>query len=321
LQSLITISITVVVLVDSKPMSKTITIKRRDGSDIGTVTINAGATIADLKKEIYKLNKRVNPERQRLTLGIDKSGVVLENDKIVGTFDFKDGVFVKDLGPQIGYKTLFILEYLGPLVVYPLFYYRPSFIYGSGADRAPTHFAQDLALLSWSFHYSKRILETIFVHRFSNDTMPIKNIFKNCGYYWGFAALVSYFVNKPQFVEPLHNHVLFGAGLFFVSEIANFITHMQLRYLRPEGTRKRGIPRGFLFDLVSCPNYFMEILAWVGFSVMTQTWPSLLFTLVGSVQMWIWAKDKHRKYKKEFDGKEGRELYPKGRKILIPYIL
>jgi len=302
-------------------MSKTITIKRRDGSDIGTVTISAGATIADLKKEIYKLNKRVTPERQRLTLGIDKSAVVLENDKIVGTFDFKDGVFLKDLGPQIGYKTLFILEYLGPLVVYPLFYYRPSFIYGSGADRAPTHFAQDLALLSWSFHYGKRILETLFVHRFSNDTMPLKNIFKNCGYYWGFAALVSYFVNKPQFVEPSHNQVLFGAGLFFVSEIGNFITHMQLRNLRPEGTRKRGIPRGFLFDLVSCPNYFMEILAWIGFSVMTQTMPSLLFTLVGSVQMWIWAKDKHRKYKKEFDGKEGRELYPKGRKILIPYIL
>jgi len=207
------------------------------------------------------------------------------------------------------------------LVVYPLFYYRPSFIYGSGADRAPIHFAQDLALLSWSFHYSKRILETLFVHRFSNDTMPIKNIFKNCGYYWGFAALVSYFVNKPQFVEPPHNQVLFGAGLFFASEIANFITHIQLRNLRPEGTRKRGIPRGFLFDLVSCPNYFVEILAWIGFSVMTQTWPSLLFTLVGSVQMWIWAKDKHRKYKKEFDGKEGRELYPKGRKILIPYIL
>jgi len=302
-------------------MSKTITIKRRDGSDIGAVTINASATIADLKKEIYKLNKRVTPERQRLTLGIDKSGVVLENDKIVGTFDFKDGVFLKDLGPQIGYKTLFVLEYLGPLVVYPLFYYRPSFIYGSGADRAPIHFAQDLALLSWSFHYSKRILETLFVHRFSNDTMPIKNIFKNCGYYWGFAALVSYFVNKPQFVEPPHNQVLFGAGLFFASEIANFITHIQLRNLRPEGTRKRGIPRGFLFDLVSCPNYFVEILAWIGFSVMTQTWPSLLFTLVGSVQMWIWAKDKHRKYKKEFDGKEGRELYPKGRKILIPYIL
>jgi len=120
----------------------------------------------------------VTPERQRLTLGIDKSAVVLENDKIVGTFDFKDGVFLKDLGPQIGYKTLFILEYLGPLVVYPLFYYRPSFIYGSGADRAPTHFAQDLALLSWSFHYGKRILETLFVHRFSNDTMPLKKHFQ-----------------------------------------------------------------------------------------------------------------------------------------------
>jgi len=35
----------------------------------------------------------------------------------------------------------------------------------------------------------------------------------------------------------------------------------------------------------------------------------------------MWAKGKHKKYMKEFDGKEGREAYPKDRKILIPYIL
>ena len=27
-------------------------------------------------------------------------------------------------------------------------------------------------------HYAKRLLETIFVHRFSNATMPIMNLFK-----------------------------------------------------------------------------------------------------------------------------------------------
>jgi len=300
-------------------MSKTITIKKRDGSELGTITINANATVADLKTEIYKLNKRISPSRQRLTLSVDKSAIVLENDKLLSAFDLRNGVFVKDLGVQVGWKTVFIVEYLGPLLIYPLFYIRPNFIYGN--EKAPIKFAQDLALLSWSFHYGKRILETIFVHRFSNSTMPFFNIFKNCGYYWGCSALVGYYVNHPRFIEPPQNHVLFGAGLFFISEITNLITHIQLRNLRPEGTRVRGIPRGFLFDIVSCPNYFAEILSWVGFSIMTQTWPSALFTLLGIAQMWLWAKDKHKKYLREFDGKEGREAYPRGRKILIPYIL
>lgn len=35
-----------------------------------------------------------------------------------------------------------------------------------------------LACMCHSFHYVKRILETIFVHRISHGTMPLRNIFK-----------------------------------------------------------------------------------------------------------------------------------------------
>ena len=35
-------------------------------------------------------------------------------------------VVFKDLGPQIGYRTVFILEYLGPLLIYPIFYFVPQ---------------------------------------------------------------------------------------------------------------------------------------------------------------------------------------------------
>ncbi len=49
---------------------------------------------------------------------------------------------------------------------------------------------------------------------------------------------------------------------------------------------------------------------------MTQTLTAALFTIAGLVQMTIWAKQKHRAYKKEFADK-----YPKQRKAIIPFFI
>jgi len=202
-----------------------------------------------------------------------------------------------------------------PLFNYAFFYSRPAFVYGNLS--IPISKLQYLALLAWEFHYAKRVLETIFVHRFSHGTMPISNLFKNSTYYWGFAAVVSYFLNLPGASRDPHDLTLVYAGFasFFLFEICNGIAHLQLRNLRPAGTRTRNIPRGFAFTFVSCPNYTFEILAWFSFAYFTWSLPALVFTVVGAVQMWFWAVKKHKNYRKEFPN------YPKGRKVLIPFIL
>jgi very-long-chain enoyl-CoA reductase len=62
-------------------------------------------------------------------------------------------------------------------------------------------------------------------------------------------------------------------------------------------SKKRGIPFGWGFDLVSCANYFWEALGWIIFSLLVRTWTAYLFTALSIYQMTEWAIKKHKLYK------------------------
>lgn len=281
------------------------------------------ATIGQVKKMIAKKMPSLYPER--IALRAEVKGKSLSDSMQLNKLNLNKGkeLYFKDLGPQIGWSTVFLCEYAGPLFCYMINYFRPALIYGQGAANANYHQVVHIAAICWSFHYIKRILETIFVHRFSHATMPMMNLFKNCSYYWGFAFYVGYYVNHPLYTPALFKDAQIYLGLlgFIFSELGNFSIHIALRNLRPPGTTERKIPMPTsnpftqLFSLVSCPNYTYEIAAWVSFSVMTQALPALLFTLAGGGQMVIWALGKHRNYRKEFSN------YPRGRKSIIPFVI
>jgi very-long-chain enoyl-CoA reductase len=174
-----------------------------------------------------------------------------------------------------------------------------------------------LGVITWNLHFIKRELETIFVHKFSRPTMPLLNLFKNCVYYWSFGAVIGWPLCSPAYAPPSDLQVYVGLAIFVVSEIGNLICHLMLSSMRPaEGSTARSIPRGFLFELVACPNYTFEVSSWVGFSIMTQIPFSYLFTIVGFLQMADWAMKKHKGYKKSFDG----EYTKLKRKAIVPFI-
>lgn len=164
----------------------------------------------------------------------------------------------------------------------------------------------------------------MFLHRFSSDTMPASKIFVNCAYYWLLNGLfIGYFLFSPRYMEPNLSPVVFKTliGTFTIAEIMNFLCHLHLRNLRPAGTKVRGIPKGFGFDYVSCANYFWEVVAWASFAGLSKCVPAYIFLAATVFILTKWSKDRHRKYVKEFDGKEGRALYPRSRKALIPFII
>jgi len=284
-------------------------------------SLPANTTVLDVKEKIHLAGK--GPYAGRQMLRLEPKSKALPDEETLASKGFKSGdkLYMKDLGPQLGWSTVFLCEYAGPLLVYLWVYTRPWIFYGSDAAEKPYSSVANLAAVFWTLHYAKRILETLFVHRFSHATMPIANLFKNCSYYWGFAGYISYHVSHPLFTPPCCSQVYISAGLFLLFELGNLSIHMLLRDLRPKGSKVRKIPLPnsnpltFLFNYVSCPNYTYEVYAWTAFAVMTQCIPAALFTLAGLYQMSVWALGKHRNYKKEFPN------YPKGRTAIIPFLL
>jgi len=278
------------------------------------------STVGDIKKAIGSAKPKYK-DINRQELRQEAKGKALKDEATLESLGITSNttLYFKDRGTQIGWTTVFLAEYAGPLLVYLLFYIRPWIVYGDSATTSMSSTAH-IAAAAWSLHYVKRLLETIFVHRFSNATMPLSNLFKNCSYYWGFAAYCAYHVNHPLYTSPSDLQVYVFLGAFLLCEFGNFTIHVLLRNLRPPGTKERKIPfpnsnpLSQMQNLVSCPNYTYEIGAWISFTIMTQCLPVGLFTFAGAYQMAIWAMGKHRNYKKEFKD------YPR-RKAIIPFLL
>ena len=162
-------------------------------------------------------------------------------------------------------------------------------------------------------HFLKREYETLFVHRFSLATMPAHNIFKNCGHYWLIAGInLAYWIYKPTAPTAGHSNPLItyaGLALWVIGEVCNLSTHYTLRNLRQEGSTDRGIPQGLGFNLVTCPNYMFETIAWIGFWLISWSASAGFFIMLGAGQMMLWAKKKEHKYRKEFGDKYKRKRY------------
>lgn len=232
------------------------------------------------------------------------------------------------IGPQIAWRTVFIIEYLGPLLIHPAIYYARPYIYSNpnslsvGKFTANASFPapstlQTLSLWMIILHFLKREFETIFIHRFSLATMPVRNVFKNSAHYWLISGfLIAWATYSPYSATAApSNPALTYAGLllFAIGELGNLNTHLVLRGLRSQGGTERGIPRGLGFDWVTCPNYMFESLAWLAVLMVNRSWSTGVFIVLAVGQMGLWAKKKERRYRKELGGK-----YKKKRFAMIP---
>jgi very-long-chain enoyl-CoA reductase len=153
--------------------------------------------------------------------------------------------------------------------------------------------------------------------------MPAVYVIRNSAHYWIFAGLnISYWIFRPDAIaaRPLSTDlekylVYAGLALYVFGELANMNAHIVLANLRPAGTTVRGIPKGFGFSWCTTPNYFFEIIAWIGVLLVTRSWATALFIAIAWWILQKWAVVREKRYRKEFPDKYKPKLWP-----LTPFV-
>lgn len=176
-----------------------------------------------------------------------------------------------------------------------------------------------LLLISlWVIHYSNRTIIFPLRIRTSGKKMPItiilSAIFFNSvngfvnGYYLG------YIYDGSMKDNMLSAHMILGLLLFFMGFYINNMADSKLISLRKNSTGYQ-IPRGWLFEYISCPNHFGEIIEWMGYAVLAWNLPAISFAVWTLSNLIPRTLNHHAWYNEHF------EDYPKNRKAVIPKIL
>lgn len=214
-------------------------------------------------------------------------------------------------GPFVNNRIAWLVQE-APASLMMLFY----FFY----DSRPATAATLVLLIMWQIHYAHRA----FIYPFSlsiNNRAPLMTVllallFNFVNTYiqgrWLFSLAPDSFYTAAWLLDP---RFIIGALVFITGYIINKYSDYRLSALRKPGESGYIIPRGGLYELISCPNYFGEMITWAGWSIATWS-PAGVFFLVWTIaNLGPRALAHHRWYTDTFPD------YPKNRRALIPFIL
>jgi len=258
-----------------------------------------------------------NPETRKI-FG-DRNAVVGAQVAVVST----GRLLVQDLGPQMGYRTVFLVEYFGPILFHGVFLGLHSHVslttgYLDYDKSAPLTRVQLLLFALFQLHFVKRELETAFLHKFSHTTVPAWNIFRNSAFYWlmsGLLCCISIYAARSPVRYPMEARTAVGAldwvgvGLFVLGEWFNFVVHRHLASLRATGGTERGIPNCAGSSLVTSPNYMFEVMSWIGVILISRDLTVVAFILTGIAYMRAWSRGKEDTLRRLFPDRYKEKRY------------
>ncbi|KAL5258688.1 hypothetical protein ACHWQZ_G009226 [Mnemiopsis leidyi] len=196
------------------------------------------------------------------------------------------------------------LLYFIPMVAYVLVW---NYL---GASTEP----YDLLMLGlYCAHFSKRCLETLFVHKYSKDCVLIAVIEIATFYSLG-AVTTAYSLHSlsgPERHSFLDNElrVKIGLGVYCTGQLCNLAHHYILASLRSPGKYKYVIPSGGLFSLVVCPQYAGELLSWLGFGIVGMSYGAFINYMPMVAYLSARAHHTYRWYGQKFEDYPGKSTF------------
>jgi hypothetical protein len=213
----------------------------------------------------------------------------------------------KKWGKTISNKTGWIIMELPALLICPLFYF--------------THTTNLLSLNTffvglWTIHYINRTIIFPFRIKTKGKKMPLAIALSAIFFNTINGMINGYFLSVTDYSYSNSLFIIVGFFIFFIGLVLNILSDNKLISLR-ENTQVNNytIPKGGLFNKISCPNFFGELTEWFGFAIMTFNIGGLSFFVWTFINLVPRALSHHNWYKINF------ENYPKNRKAIIPYIL
>jgi 3-oxo-5-alpha-steroid 4-dehydrogenase 3 len=183
-----------------------------------------------------------------------------------------------------------------------------------------------LLMVSLIIQFSRRLYETLFISIYSETKINLIHYLVGFAFYTssGF-ALIDSLVNNIEDINYFSKFDLFIFIVFLFASYSQYKSHLilsELRIRRSENGKQiinysHSIPNGRLFDLVSCPHYFTEIVIYLciySLSHFNNLWAVLVLWVL--VNQTIAGLLTHEWYCLTFGDK-----YPKSRKAIFPYLL
>ncbi|XP_042892297.1 polyprenol reductase-like [Penaeus japonicus] len=191
---------------------------------------------------------------------------------------------------------------------------------------AVTNTAAVIGLVLLALQIYRRLYENLFVSVFSSGHINILHYIVGHTHYLG--AVVLLLAQAPGFdgqrfetsFASIGVHHIVGCILSLIGYVLQFVSLSTLASLRKSSGKaakeKHMMPRGGMFDLLSCPHMLAEILVYVGVAVVLWNHTGWLFVTawVISNQVQV-AVMNHSWYRETFKD------YPLKRKAIFPFLL
>jgi len=174
-------------------------------------------------------------------------------------------------------------------------------------------------LALWVIHYFQRTFIYSILIKSEKRTFPVLlilfsilfnvwNGYLNGRYLFHFAPWYeTIWFKDPRFI--------IGIIIFFLGFVINLHSDHILRQLRKPGEGGYKVPTGGFYRYLSSPNYFGEIIEWIGWAILTWSLAGLAFAVFTIANLAPRAIANHNWYINRFPD------YPKARKAIIPFIL